>query len=94
MMRKWFDANKVKLLEPWPANSADLNPIENIWYIAKCRMNVRIGMSEEDLKAEFRRAWGSIPQSMVDNIVLDYDARVQRLVEWRGFDVQKPHPYK
>jgi hypothetical protein len=64
-MRTWFEVNNVKLLEPWPANSADLNPIENIWYMAKSRMNVRIGMSQEDLKVESRNAWESIPQSKV-----------------------------
>jgi hypothetical protein len=94
MMRTWFEAHNVKLLEPWPANSAGLNPIENFWYMAKSRMNVQIGMRQEDLKVEFRKAWDSIQQSKVDEIVLDYDARVQRLVEWRGFDVQKPHLYK
>jgi hypothetical protein len=94
MMRTWFEAQNVKLLEPWSANSADLNPIENVWYMAKSRMNVRIGMRQEDLKVEFRKAWDSIPQSKVDEIVLDYDTRVKRLMERRGFDVQKPHLYK
>jgi hypothetical protein len=51
-------------------------------------------MYESDEKEEFRRAWNSLPQSMVDEIVLTYDDRVKKLVEWRGFDVQKQHPYK
>ena len=34
---KFFQENQVSVLD-WPGNSPDLNPIENLWAIVKCRL--------------------------------------------------------
>ncbi len=35
--KNWFNDNDVTVLD-WPANSPDLNPIENLWSIVKRKM--------------------------------------------------------
>ncbi len=43
----------------WPANSPDLNPIENIWGIVKKMRNTRPN-NADDLKAAIKATWASL----------------------------------
>ncbi len=45
--KSWFSDHGVTLLD-WPANSPDLNPIENLWGIVKRKMrDTHIAISQK-----------------------------------------------
>ncbi len=52
----WFKDHGVLVLN-WPANSPDLNPIENLWGIVKRKMRYARPNNAEELKATIRATW-------------------------------------
>ena len=52
---------KVDVL-PWPGNSPDLNPIENIWEIVKRDVGKKILTNKQDLMEYIIRIWHNNPE--------------------------------
>ncbi len=62
----WFKDHGIPVLN-WPANSPDLNPIENLWGIVKRKMRYARPNNAEELKATIRAAWALItPEQCTD----------------------------
>ena len=57
----------------WPANSPDLNPIENLWHLVK--RNAEKRMPEN---------WNFIPDSMLINLVWSMRRRCELVIENNG----------
>ncbi len=58
--KSWFNDHGVTVLD-WPANSPDLNPIENLWGIVKRKMRDTRPNNADELKATVKETWVSIP---------------------------------
>ncbi len=54
--KSWFNDHGVTVLD-WPANSPDLNPIENLWGIVKRKMRDTRPNNADDLKATVKETW-------------------------------------
>ncbi len=54
----WFKDHGIPVLN-WPANSPDLNPIENLWGIVKRKMRYARPNNAEELKAHYQSNLGS-----------------------------------
>ncbi len=64
--KSWFNDHGVTVLD-WPANSPDMNPIENLWGIVKRKMDPRPNNADE-LKATVKETWAfhtisAVPQT-------------------------------
>ena len=69
-------AHRVNVLPDWPANSPDLNLVENCWsWIAKQLVGQSFS-SEEALEEAIREAWDARPATMIPNL---YNSMVRRL---------------
>ncbi len=57
--KSWFNDHGVTVLD-WPANSPNLNPIENQWCIVKRKMRDTRPNNADDLKATIKATWASL----------------------------------
>ena len=55
--KKWKRKEGLKFLENWPANSPDLNPIENLWSILKRRVGAIKPATVEEAKRILGQEW-------------------------------------
>ncbi|KAJ1302343.1 hypothetical protein OPQ81_001158 [Rhizoctonia solani] len=77
--RNWITEHRLSLL-PWPANSPDMNPIENVWdYLDRqIRMHPHLPRNAKELWEVLQEEWECIPQSFIDKL---YDSMVDRVDE-------------
>lgn len=67
----WFQQNNIEVME-WPAQSPDLNPIENLWADVKKAVYKAKPTNAEQLWTVVHQAWSEIPakrcQTLVDSM--------------------------
>ncbi|KAJ6230810.1 hypothetical protein M0813_06378 [Anaeramoeba flamelloides] len=60
---------RCNVLSPWPPNSPDLNPIENLWSIMDKRLKNVQPSNEEEFILEIIRVWEGITWEIIENLV-------------------------
>ena len=84
---------EIKVMS-WPAQSPDLNPIENLWHILKGKFHerftdIRCSLSKSQNAIEkygdiLREVWGEINRDVVGNLIRSMPGRVQAVIEANG----------
>jgi len=82
----FFDENNVNLLE-WPANSPDLNPIENLWSIIKRRVAKRSAKNRDELQNFIIEEWRGIDAEILKNLIDSMPRRLQLVIEKNGEEI-------
>ena len=68
----------------WPANSPDLNPIENLWNIVKRNVEKRMPQNQKDLTDFMKEEWDAIPENVLINLVKSMRRRCELVIENNG----------
>ena len=69
---------------PWPANSPDLNPIENIWSVLKQRVEKHSVKTKEDLIKAVKEEWCSLEKNLVRKTINSMKNRIDQVISRGG----------
>ena len=83
IVKKWFQDNRVSLME-WPAQSPDLNPIENLWADVKKKVSEIKPTNNNDLWITVQQAWDSITVERCQNLVNSMGRRCSAVITNKG----------
>ncbi len=81
--KSWFNDHGVTVLD-WPANSPDLNPIENLWGIVKRKMRNKRPKNADELKAAIKETWASIPPQQCHKLITSMPRRIEAVIKAKG----------
>ena len=85
LAREWRATNDVTRLN-WPANSPDLNPIENTWNEVDCRMRMRSRQPHtlDELWLALPEEWKSLDFRYIRNLYTSMNRCVTAVAENKG----------
>lgn len=81
---KWFTDHGITVLN-WPANSPDLNPIENLWDIVKTKLRDARPNTLDELKAAIEASWASITPQQCHRLIASMPRRIEAVISAKGF---------
>ena len=84
VIKKFLEDNGVQILTPWPGNSPDLNPIENLWSILKQGVDKLKPTNAEDLNTFILNDWNSITMNMVKKLISTMPKRIAEVIQKKG----------
>ncbi len=81
--KSWFNDHGVTVLD-WPANSPDLNPIENLWGIVKRKMRDTRPNNADELKATVKETWASITPQQCHKLITSMPRQIEAVIKAKG----------
>jgi len=86
-----LETHKTRVID-WPANSPDLNPIENLWSILKNKVERQVNfhltrtrsLSNEEFRSIIKTEWEGIDKSVLLNLANSMQKRITQLLERKG----------
>jgi transposase len=89
IIKRWKVKHKVNSI-PWPAQSPDLNPIENLWdeLERQVRAHTSLPKNREDLWEILQEEWSNLDVNKYQNLVDSMPCRVAAVIKSKG------HPTK
>lgn len=84
-VKQWFQQNYIKILEPWPGSSPDLNPIENCWFLLKKKVSLMNPISIENLHHCIQHVWEhEITKDYCRELIESMPRRISAILKAKG----------
>lgn len=83
VVMNFLEAENIAVLD-WPAQSPDLNPIENVWKILGELSKARNPKTTEELWDALKEEWNKITKREIEKLIASCSRRCQSVVEAKG----------
>ncbi|CAF2995742.1 unnamed protein product [Rotaria sp. Silwood2] len=83
-MSKTFKINNGIQSLPWPSQSPDYNPIENVWALMKLKINKQPPTSINNFFGRIKKEWKNLSVEFAEKLADSMERRVQLLIERKG----------
>ena len=84
MNKEWLADNIPHLLS-WPAQSPDLNPIENLWSILDQRLKTRKVNTEAELLECLIEGWNALEPELLTRLIDSMPRRIEAVLKAKGY---------
>ena len=74
-----------KVLENWPSNSPDINPIENLWSYLKQKVEELNPQNENELIELLFNLWENLDISLIHNLIDSVPSRLRTVIQSDGY---------
>lgn len=83
-VKKWFADNDITWIDNWPAQSPDINPIENLWDYIDRRLRKSTYKNADEMWNAIKSIWESIPIDFLQHLVSSVPRRLQAVIDNKG----------
>jgi len=80
----YLQRKMIRLLDNWPAQSPDVNIIENIWHILKENVKKHHCENLEELWRIIQLEWGNIPSGTIEKCYASLPRRMKAIISNKG----------
>jgi transposase len=85
VVKAFMAQNDIEVL-PWPPQSPDMNPIENLWAIIKTKRQKKYGLpqTKAELIEQIFDIWDNIEPELVEKFANSANTRVNMVLKLKG----------